>query len=221
MSTDKHTPGPWIQLVSIGDWPVDETYREILAGNGYFNKDAANAGFHLTGYIAEADAALIAAAPALKEENEALKTRVAELEEKNMSLGVDIDAENARLREALESVIRHGLIEQDGYESVLRKIIEALKTPISDDRFSLAYKVIKRLQRELKNTARLQSENELLQKDLNLVIVDEFRKEHVELRTKNKLLREEVESCILELQEHEDEISAASVKSRLERAIAK
>lgn len=106
---------------------------------------------------------------------------------------------------------------------VLQKVIyrAGRNYPIGSRRFSLAYKVRKRLQRELKNTARLQSENELLQRDLNLVIVDEFRKEHIELRQKYKLLREEVESCILELQENEDEISAASVKSRLERALAK
>lgn len=171
MSTDKHTPGPWTQLVSIGDWSLDETYREILAGNGYFDKDAPNAGFHLTGYITEANAALIASAPFLKEENERLKEQVEEL------------------------TPSHPQLVQDVWDRDMRSLKD--------------------------ENARLQSENELLQRDLNLVIVDEFRKEHIELRQKYKLLREEVESCILELQENEDEISAASVKSRLERALAK
>lgn len=38
----------------------------------------------------------------------------------------DLTAENARLREALEAVRRHGLIEKDGYETVVKMVGEAI-----------------------------------------------------------------------------------------------
>lgn len=65
-----HTPGPWKQQAPKIDGVVD-AYRWIEAGNGMFpdpdgsNADLNPSGFKLSGFISEADARLIAAAPEL------------------------------------------------------------------------------------------------------------------------------------------------------------
>lgn len=61
----KHTPGPW-RLDDLNDCSVvDETYRSIAGGVGFFVTEGpyANQGFGLSGHISDADARLIAAAP--------------------------------------------------------------------------------------------------------------------------------------------------------------
>lgn len=64
----KHTPGPWKQFApDIINHGVDENYRTIVAGDGFYNDEALPRGFGLTGYINPADARLIAAAPEMYE----------------------------------------------------------------------------------------------------------------------------------------------------------
>ncbi len=53
-----HTPGPWREHAPRIDDQVDREYRSILGGSGL-----RGSGFELTGFISEADAKLIAAAP--------------------------------------------------------------------------------------------------------------------------------------------------------------
>lgn len=55
-----HTPGPWRQHAPVIDGQVEQDYRTIRGGDGL-----RGTGFELTGFIAEADARLIAAAPEL------------------------------------------------------------------------------------------------------------------------------------------------------------
>lgn len=62
----KHTPGPWSEYVRVINGECDETYRTIEAGAGFFDKE--ERGFALTGFISEADARLIAAAPDMLDE---------------------------------------------------------------------------------------------------------------------------------------------------------
>jgi hypothetical protein len=72
----KHTPGPWefgLKVLTKGIKKIVEYthsgYYEIKAGVGYYNavKPEEAAGFSITGYMSEADARLIAAAPDLLE----------------------------------------------------------------------------------------------------------------------------------------------------------
>ncbi len=57
-----HTPGPWQQHAPRIDGKIDQTYREITAWNGFHPE-----GFGLSGFMSEADARLIAAAPEMLE----------------------------------------------------------------------------------------------------------------------------------------------------------
>jgi len=74
LATDRiasYTPGPWREHAPKIDGIVEQTYRCIVAGCGYFpdeNEDEPNSsGFKITTYIKPADARLIAAAPDLLE----------------------------------------------------------------------------------------------------------------------------------------------------------
>jgi hypothetical protein len=64
-----HTPSPWRDRAPRINDQVDENYRQITAGCGYFpdqNEDEpGTTGFKLTGFIKPADAHLITAAPDL------------------------------------------------------------------------------------------------------------------------------------------------------------
>lgn len=62
--TMAHTPGPWRYFDPIGDAVDSECgpYLQIAAGEGY---TLGGNGFGITGYISEADARLIVAAPDL------------------------------------------------------------------------------------------------------------------------------------------------------------
>lgn len=53
-----HTPGPWMQFAPEIDGQVYQDYRTIRGGMGLRGM-----GFELTGFVSEADARLIAAAP--------------------------------------------------------------------------------------------------------------------------------------------------------------
>ena len=66
-TTDLHTPTPWKERAPSIDGEVDETYRQITAGCGYFPEadEPELSGFKLTGFIKPADARLIVAAPDL------------------------------------------------------------------------------------------------------------------------------------------------------------
>jgi hypothetical protein len=57
-----HTPGPWRQFAPEIDGQVCQDYRTIRGGMGLRGE-----GFELTGFVSEADARLIAAAPELLE----------------------------------------------------------------------------------------------------------------------------------------------------------
>lgn len=60
------TPGPWKEGIKIVQGhPIDHDYRFIDAGLGFYSKE--NTGFGITGYISEADAKILAAAPELLE----------------------------------------------------------------------------------------------------------------------------------------------------------
>lgn len=59
-----HTPGPWRQFAQNIEDENDPDYRSISAGSGLFLH---RTGFEITGFISEADARLIAAAPELLE----------------------------------------------------------------------------------------------------------------------------------------------------------
>ena len=55
-----HTPGPWKQFAPRIDDNIERDYRSILGGDGLRGR-----GFEIIGFISEADARLIAAAPDL------------------------------------------------------------------------------------------------------------------------------------------------------------
>jgi hypothetical protein len=58
----EHTPGPWRQFVVVIDGDRDEYYRCIRTESLGYRGDG---GFDITGFISQADARLIAAAPDL------------------------------------------------------------------------------------------------------------------------------------------------------------
>ena len=62
-----HTPGPWRldDKTQIAADLIEGHYHSIEAGCGYLPPDKDHGGFSLTGYMPEADARLIAAAPDL------------------------------------------------------------------------------------------------------------------------------------------------------------
>lgn len=101
----EYTPGPWdYKLLELTDGVNEDgqyinphtitDYYTIVAGEGFWRQDENSLGFGLTGYMSEANARLIAAAP--------------------------------DMLEALHQVIRHGLIEQEGYESTLKLVWDAI-----------------------------------------------------------------------------------------------
>lgn len=59
-----HTPGPWREYAPEIDGVVDDTYRIILSGQGYF-APSDGPGWSISGFIPPEDAQLIAAAPDL------------------------------------------------------------------------------------------------------------------------------------------------------------
>lgn len=72
MSDSRHTPGPWIDVAPPIQCEkgspfkiINETYRDVRAGRGYFKEAEPHGGFTVTGFISPEDAALIAAAPDL------------------------------------------------------------------------------------------------------------------------------------------------------------
>jgi hypothetical protein len=63
-----HTPGPWVALTWLARNPIDRPYyRFIEGGSGYFFhlKPEESRGFCVTGFLHDADARLLAAAPDL------------------------------------------------------------------------------------------------------------------------------------------------------------
>jgi hypothetical protein len=58
----KHTPGPWRQFAVVIEGDMDEYYRSIRTESCNCR---GKGGFDITGFISEADARLIAAAPEL------------------------------------------------------------------------------------------------------------------------------------------------------------
>lgn len=64
----QHTPGPWHAHEPASVAEPDHTYWHIYAGCGFYDdSEGARLGFNLSGYIREADAKLVAAAPELLE----------------------------------------------------------------------------------------------------------------------------------------------------------
>jgi hypothetical protein len=70
----KHTPGPWRDvappiLCEKGSQfkVIDDKYRVIRGGKGYFDSENPVAGFCVSGFIAPENARVLAAAPALLE----------------------------------------------------------------------------------------------------------------------------------------------------------
>jgi len=83
------TPGPVVERAAvIDDTPVDEYYREILAGCGYLRSKGKGKGYRMSGCISPADMGLFAAAV------NALPSLLATAQEA------------ARLRVALERLLR-------------------------------------------------------------------------------------------------------------------
>ena len=69
-----HTPGPWktspLPVICAKGSPfkiIDEHYRAIRAGRGWYDYQNPDGGFGLTGYLTPANAKLIAAAPEMLE----------------------------------------------------------------------------------------------------------------------------------------------------------
>lgn len=89
--TDKHTPEPWIVDYDCGDTFINSFDGEPIA---MIDRNNANK---------RGNATLIAKAPEILAENEAMKKRIAELE-----------ADNASLREHLEEIQKEndGLVDQ-------------------------------------------------------------------------------------------------------------
>lgn len=67
MSETKFTPGPWKNYAPVIAGKKDENYRNIEAGQGYFDSkdDNKGKGFSIQGYITKENADLMTAAPAL------------------------------------------------------------------------------------------------------------------------------------------------------------